>query len=830
VRDHLKKFCFNNEVNYKIAHSLAATLNAQNTQNRSKIQPQLASEKLLSPFNSHQNYLSNSGSNFYPSSKGNYAPASSNPYTQQQERSYFNNNNSINYNNNFSQANASKENTHGSRIREGNNGYNSKASLINTSSGGGYVNNFRPVNKAIGYDAAYGANSSSDNLASSPVNSNYAAVAVDESLYNSKSVLPANKFGSNNENIQAESTFLNSSQPPYKAAIGKLNNNNNIINSNHNRSFNNYKQAREDERAGTAVDVNNPNISINIINHNYSHYFVNPEDEKKRIGGSKDAKLEKYNTDAAKRPNNIGEKYSINYQNRPPLNNMNYMPVSLQQNNKNISGKDLNEKSSKYSNINLFRSGNPNLNNSFGNTANNNNNNNINNINNPNLTRQYPDNKNALLGKNVTNNNNTGNYESYRGADLNNLDKKLLQNSRQPQQQNNRENRMFQGNNNNNSNLNNKYNSFLSEKYSSKLSSNTNRPSSAVLVGLSNSNHLSKYPITSQQIQSFISNNNNNQANNNNNSSGAYSKEKFFPNANSINNNNINSNNPVVQPKGATSNVNLGLTMIDKKNQQFREHSADPNLRSFNSGNFSGNNYINQNYIQMNNSNNNTNLINNPQKQKFGNNLTSSVNNFDMDISKNIGNRTSRPATSINENKNMQRDFSLSTPKRPVNSNLINSVNPNNININNSQGNFLIANNNNNNINNSRSINSNNPQSPNSNYGIINKSFNAMTAKDLVYEDYSLNREILIKNNFSNNYNPNMAISRSVERSKLKPSTPSYHTRNNYFSQNRQSSQNNNNNNNNYNNNVYHQKQKSENNYSSLINNFPIYTSNFKFN
>ena len=822
MRDHLKKFCFNNEVNYKIAHSLAATLNAENnkiSQNRSQIHLLSPSDKLLSPANSHNNYLSNSGSNFNPNSKGNYVP-SNNPYSQQ-ERFYVNNNN------NFNQANANKENSYGSRMSDGHKSYNPKANLISNSSS--YVNNVMPVNTKTGLDAF---NSNLNN--NSALNSNYAsarnlskqnpasAAAGVESPYDRKSVLPANKF-SNNENFQPENTFLNS---PYNA-IGKLNNKNNI---NSNRSFNNYKTALDEERAGTA-DSNNPNISINIINHNYSHYFVNPEEEKKRYGAGnkdfKDIKLEKYNTSPALKSNNLEDKYNTNnYQNRPPLNNMNYNPASLQ-NYSNVT-KDANEKKSKYSNINLFRSGNPNMNNSFGNT-----NNNINMSNNPYLSPQYPDNKSAL-GKNPTNNNynNNVNYETYRGADLNNFDKKLLQNPRQSQPQD-LENRMFSGNNNennynnaNNNNQNNlnRYNSFISDKYSSKLSSNNSRPSSAVLVGQSNSNHLSRYPISSQQIQSFINNNqvnsNNNDNNNNNNNypnaSGFYSKEKIIAdNTNNIKNN-MNSNNNL-QPKSPNSNNNFALTNIDRKNPQFREPSANPNLRSFNSKNFSSNNYTNQNYYQMNNSKNNTNLINNPQKQKFGNNLTSSVNNFDMDLSRDIGNRTSRPATSLNEKKNTKRDFSLGAPKRNVNTNLVNNFNPNNNNNNNSQGNsFLIKN-----INDQTNSNT---RTPNSNYGMINKSFNALTAKDLVYEEYNSNRESLMKKNYNNNVNGNMAISRSVERSKFKPSTPSYPTSNNYFSQNHSSGQNSNNINNNY-----HQKQISENNYSSLINNFRIYTSNIFF-
>lgn len=828
VRDHLKKFCFNNEVSYKIAHSLAATLNLQNSQNRSQIQPQAPSDRVLSPSNS-QNYISNSGSNFYPSSKANFTP--SNPY-RDQERSYFNNSS----NNNLNQGNPNKENTYGSRISDANN-YYSKANLNNNSPS--YVNNVMPVNKKIGLDgyyANYGNNSAS---ASNPnyapgkfSKTNPASDAAAESPYNRKSILPANKF-SNNNNLktqQPENTFLNT---PYHSS-GKLNND-----INENRSFNNFKTALEDERAG-ATDLNNPNISINIINHNYSHYFVNQEDEKKRLeaglGDARDINLDKYNTSAASRPNNLAEKYNVsNIQNRPPLNNMNYHQMSFQ-NNSNNTGKEINanEKKNKYSNINLFRSGNPNMNNSFGNTNNSNNAyNNLNNFssnNNSNsyLNRQIPENRSNLTKKpsNSNTNNNNANFETYRGADLNNFDKRLLQNSKNLQQPDNRNfpaanngENFYSNNNNFNPNNLNRYNSFLSDKYSSKLSVNNSRPSSAVLVGQSNPNQLSRYPISSQQIQSFI-NNNDNQAKNNsskynnyNNNVAAYSKEKNFENTNNSIKNHPNSSNSL-QAKSPNSNTNFGLNIIDRKNPHHREHSANPSLRSFNSGNFlAGNNYINPNYYQINNGSNNTNLINNPQKQKFGNNLTSSVNNFDMDLTKNIGNRTSRPGTSLNENKGISRDFSLGTPKRPINVNLANTININSNNNNNQGNSFLNANNN------------NNPRSPNSNYGMINKSFNALTAKDLVYEDFNSNRESLMRKNYSGNTNSNMAISRSVERSKFKPSTPNYDSNNNYFSQNRPSGPSNNTNINNN----YHQKQNSENNYSSLINNFPVYPSKLKF-
>ncbi len=79
---------------------------------------------------------------------------------------------------------------------------------------------------------------------------------------------------------------------------------------------------------------------------------------------------------------------------------------------------------------------------------------------------------------------------------------------------------------------------------------------------------------------------------------------------------------------------------------------------------------------------------------------------------------------------------------------------------------------------------------------------------------------ILKKKNYSNNFNPNaIAISRSVERNKYKPSTPNYPSNNIYFTQNTKNLNNNMNNNINNANNL-HQKKNSDFNYSSLINNF----------
>lgn len=763
---------------------MASLLNSHNqiSQNRNQIQSQIANDRISSPSNS-QNYLSNSGNNFFPSSASNYTAVN---FYNQQDRSHLNSTNQLN-----------KDKAYRGGISD-NNKYNYES----------YINNVMPVNKKNGLEGENN-NSGSANLKYNPNTINRQNPNIAESPYNPKSILPANQFSNNNENLNQPSTFLNS---PYNAS-GKINNFNRFGN----KSFNNYKSPLDEDNS--INDPTNPNISINIINHNYSHYYVNPEEEKKRFAvgleGYRDVKLDKYNTNGISRPENLNDKYNINkYQNRQAPNNLNNNPVSLQ-NYSNIN-KDSNDKKNKYSNINLFRSGNPNMNKSFGNT-NNNPKNNIKNINNPNnninainnntnINPQYPENK-SNFSKNESNNINN-NFKSNKEADINNLDRKLLYNSKQPQD---KENKIFSSKNNDykyninnsiNQNNFNKYNSFLSEKYSSKLSTNNNRPSSAVLVSQSNSSHLSRYPVSSQQIQSFINNNSNY-----NTASGAYSKEKSFGNSNNIN---INKNNLIskdgIQPK--SPNNNFSITMIERQNQQLRERSANPNLRSINKGNFPSNNYINQNYYQIGNGSNNVNLINNPQKGKFGNNLTSSVNNFDMDLSKNFGNRTSRPGTSLNEHKNITRDLSLGTPKRLVNVNLTNNINLNN---NNSQGNNFLNSNNNNHINNTKT--------PNNNYGMVNRSFNALTAKDLVYEEYSSNRENLMKKNYSNN---NMAISKSVERSKYQPSTPSYYTSNNYFSQN----QGNQNMNSNINNN-YHQKQNSENNYTNLINNFPVQASNF---
>jgi len=683
----------------------------------------------------------------------------------------------------MSNYNNDRENMYGSRITDA---YNSKNinNLNNNTNyhSGSYINNIMPVNKKIGSELSGNLNNSSINLGKQG--------SKPEASFNQKNILPANSI--NNENIQ-DKTFLNSP--------------------NANRSFNGYKSVLDYERAGES-NPNNPNISINIINHNYSHFYVHPEEE----NNARKEKIDKFNSgnNLSLNNNKYNEKYNPRDTNMRLTENMNYKSSNLQ--NYNTNANDMKEKHQKYSNINLFRSGHSNTTSNLTNyasTPNNPNNINLNKNNTMNNKDHQSFNRIASekqtsfvrnssnfnlinLDKNRNSINNQEALNIMQRSNINNFDKNLIKISNQNEITNekNKNGDMKGVPYNQNNNLT-RYNSFLADKYPSNYLNN-NRPSSAAMVNNANPNHLSRYPMSTQQIQSLINNQN-------------HQIPQNFNNINNINSFNHTSKNPQKTTINSNYVNNINYSALDRKKNQVRENTANPSSRMLNKPNYSMNNknningYFNQNYYQTSNFNNNINLINNPQKQKFGNNLSSSINNFDMELAKNIGNNTSRPGTSLNEGKiNMVRDFSVGTPKRTINNNLL-STNNNNSAVNSSQ-NFLNLKNNN--------------KNPNNNYNLINRSINGLTAKDLVYEDYSNNIDILMKQKLGKNLNSN-GISRSVEKNRFKPSTPNYHNGTSYF--NLQQAQNRNNIISNQ------QKQNTFNNYNSIINNFPFEKSNIIF-
>ena len=163
---------------------------------------------------------------------------------------------------------------------------------------------------------------------------------VNESPFNRKNILPANKFiEQNNENLDDKNN-----------------------------------------------DLNNPNLSINIINHNYSHYYLNPDKQNLSqtttpLNNYQGSRNQMNNTNSQNKSN---KNYVLNATpsgsgfNKPTQQN-NYNPVSLQ-NYKD----ERNDMQGKYGNINLFRVGHSNSYNNGNNVSNNNPNNNLNNKQNPN--------------------------------------------------------------------------------------------------------------------------------------------------------------------------------------------------------------------------------------------------------------------------------------------------------------------------------------------------------------------------------------------------------------------------------------------------------------
>jgi hypothetical protein len=141
VREHLKKFCYNNEVNYKAANSLVLTLANQNRQ------------QVLDPASNNVNF-SSSGSIFFSKNNSNYFDSS-------------------------------KQNSYGRRLIDGFEKQN-------------YVNNIMPVNKKIGFEQKNNHNNSS--MPNKP------NIELEESSFNRKSVLPANKFPENSENFNSNAT------------------------------------------------------------------------------------------------------------------------------------------------------------------------------------------------------------------------------------------------------------------------------------------------------------------------------------------------------------------------------------------------------------------------------------------------------------------------------------------------------------------------------------------------------------------------------------------------------------------------------------------------
>lgn len=758
VRDYIKKFCSNNEVNYKAANNLSGTIMTQINTSQKNV---LARNQHNDPA-SHVNKFSVTDNNFY-NRKGSSEKNSQYNYLNNNYRSSVNDNqqpNNMIYNN--------------------------------------YSNNIMPVNKKVGFDATK--NNSQTNYVNNIPKDDPDAILNNQYEFplNKKSILPANKFSDNPYN---ESHFYN--HPNQNQADNSYNNsNNNNLSILNNKSFNNSKNNFDDPQ-----DLNNQNISINIINHNYANYYLNQENKKNRTSSFladnvKDDRNNMQNSNpgsVALRNNNMNNPslQGPNIQNKSSINSSNYN-LKYCANYLDYTQEREKEKPTKYSNFNLFRSGNNNLNGSFGNNSSL-----VNNFTN----RQMFEKQESYKSKNIINNNNNfsnennlkNNYLTNPKNDrntnnqinnyshLNNFNRNLFNTNKQNQDKK-LVNNFIQNNvgvniNNNSQMVNNtpqRYNSFLADKYSS-TKINNNRPSSAVVVSHSNANTLSKYPISSQQIQSFINNN----PNKNDNSKNSNNYQKSYFNNRQEQEAFRNSKNSNYGP-----NNNLSGSLINKKPANTRDYSS-PNLRSsnnyFSKDTSTNNTYSNPGYMQRNTNAGNVNLINNPNKQKFGNNLSSSINNnLDLQLLDNSGNRTSRPGTSMNDNKNsiMMREFSIATPQRFSN---------------NSNNDYFYEKNN---FNSRKNINSNN--------GLVNKSFNALITKDITYEDF-----YRADNLGNKNFNNPLLSSRSVERTKFKPSTPNYHSNNNYFS-----------NNNPGNMSMNYQKQNAMNNYSSLVQNFQSYQSN----